>query len=359
MNFSNLSYLTITVLFSLGCYSQTTVLHAYENLEEPLHGYAESLERLKIISQTDLDLSLPASSFMKIAQENEGVLQADLLLAESSPEEVTTPEPEDERWSSFLPIWGEEAREKGHELPLPFGISGNFFYANRDIDVDSIDIDIKNVSVNLDSLTSAMVESEEMNWSMRFDAWILPFFNIYLLGGYTKQDSDVNFSLKGYNAPLLSLILPGRFTLKLDLDGTTFGGGTTLVGGYKQYYFAVDANYTFTDMEGDLLRTSKFDQTVKAFLLSTRVGWRTKIHSTKVNIWIGGTYWGISQIIDGKVELPILGIVDFEVDQSPSNPYSVHFGTHIEFTQHFNIIFDVGSNFDDMFSITPSLTYRF
>ena len=359
MNFSNFFYLTITVLFALGYYNQTPVLHANDNLEESLPNHTESLQPLKALSRTDLDLSLPASSFMKIVREDAGVIQPDLQLEPSRSEEATAPESEEERWSSFLPIWGEEARQKGHELPLPFGIAGNFFFANRDIDVDSIDIDIRNASFSLDSLVSVMVESEEMNWSMRFDAWILPFFNIYLLGGYTKQDSDVNFSLREYNAPLLSLLLPGRFTLNLDFDGTTFGGGTTLVGGYKQYYFAVDANYTFTDLEGDITRTSKLDQTVKAYLLSTRVGWRTKIRSTKVNIWIGGTYWGISQVIEGEVELPILGTVDFEVDQSPSNPYSVHFGTHIEFTQHFNIIFVVGSNFDDMFSVTPSLTYRF
>jgi hypothetical protein len=112
-------------------------------------------------------------------------------------------------------------------------------------------------------------------------------------------------------------------------------------------------------MEGDITRTSKLDQTINAYLISTRVGWRTKIRTTKVNVWVGGTYWGISQVIEGKVTIPILGTVDFEVDQSPSNPYSVHFGTHIEFTSNFNVIFDVGSNFDDMFSLTPSFIYRF
>lgn len=359
MNLSNLFYLSITVLCALGCYSQTPVLHAYDNLEDLLFNYAEPVGHSEVISQSDLDLSLPASSFMKIVQENEGVMQPYEKSASRHPEEATTTEPEEECWPSFLPIWGEEACKKGHELPLPFGIEGSFFFANRDIDVDSIDIDIRNASLNLDSLVSVMVESEELNWSMRFDAWILPFFNIYLLGGYTKQDSDVNFSMREYNAPLLSLLLPERFTLNLDFDGTTFGGGTTLVGGYKQYYFAVDANYTLSDMEGDITRTSKLDQTVNAFLFSTRVGWRTKIRTTKLNIWIGGTYWGISQVIDGEVELPILGTVDFEVDQSPANPYSVNFGTHIEFTPNFDVILDVGSNFDDMFSVTPHLTYRF
>ena len=350
MNHSKLCRITLTVLLTAWCSITAPVLHAYDNSEDTLLHCAESLECLKLHSPTDIDLSLPSSSFIKITQESQGVIKSDPKLYVKNPEDGTTPSPEEERWSSFLPIWGEEARKKGHVLPLTFGVAGSFFYANRDIDVDSIDIDIRNISLNLDSFVSAEVESEEKNWAMRFDAWILPFLNIYLLGGYTEQHSDVNFELGRLNVPL---------TLKLDLDGTTFGGGTTLVGGYKQYYLALDANYTFTDMEGDLIGTSKFDQTVNAILFSARLGWRTNIGKTRLNLWLGGTYWGISQVIDGKVELPILETIDFEVDQSPSNPISMHFGTMIEFTPNFNIILDVGSNFEDMFCLTPSLIYRF
>ena len=359
MNHPKLCCITIALLFAVWCSILLPVLHAYDNNEDMLLNCAGSLLCLNPLSPTDLDLSLYSSSFKKIVREDQGVVKPELKLSAKNHKDDAMPAPGEERWSSFLPIWGEEAREKGHELPLPFGVAGSFFYANRDIDVDSVDIKIRNIPLNLDNLASVMVESEELNWSMRFDTWILPFFNIYLLGGYTKQHSDVNFDLNRLNASLLPPIFPEKFTHRLDLDGTTFGGGTTLVGGYKQYYFAIDANYTISDMEGDITRTSKFDQTVNALLLSTRVGWRTRIRKTKLNIWFGGTYWGISQVIDGKVKLPILGTIDFEVDQSPSNPFSVHFGTHIEFTANFNIIFDFGSNFDDMFSITPSLIYRF
>ena len=80
MNFSHLFNLTVTGLFALGCYSQIPVLHAYENFEDLPLNYAEYFQGLKITSQTDLDLSLPADSFMKIAQKNEGVLQPDLQL---------------------------------------------------------------------------------------------------------------------------------------------------------------------------------------------------------------------------------------------------------------------------------------
>ena len=349
----------MALLFAVWCSIPTPVLHAYGDIDYTLLNCEESLECFDLLSPTVLDLSLPASSFKKIVQADQGVVKPDLKLSAKTLEDDAAPEPGEERWSSFLPIWGEEAREKGHELPLPFGVSGSFFYANRDIDVDSIDIDLRNISLNLDRLVSAEVESEEQNWAMRFDAWILPFFNVYLLGGYTKQHADVNFDLSRLNTSFLPGLAPEKSTLKLDLDGTTFGGGTTLVGGYKQYYLVLDANYTISDLKGDLTKNSKFDQTVNALLLSARIGWRTKIGKTKWNIWLGGTYWGISQVIDGKVDLPILGTVDFEVDQSPANPISMHFGTHIEFTPRCNIVLDVGSNFEDMYSITPSFMFRF
>jgi hypothetical protein len=105
------------------------------------------------------------------------------------------PDPDDRRWSSFLPIWGEEAKKRGYELPLPFGVSGSFFYGKRDIDVNSVDVDIKNITLNVDKYAFVKVRSKEKNWSMRFDAWVLPFLNVYLLGGYTQEHTDVNIDV--------------------------------------------------------------------------------------------------------------------------------------------------------------------
>lgn len=312
-----------------------------------------------LLSPKMIDQILLPADFKKIAQGDHEVLTPALLSAAASSQNKTRPTDDEQRWSSFLPIWGEEAREKGYELPLPFGVAGSFFYGNRDIDVDSVDVDIRNISLEVDRLADAEVDSTERNWSMRFDAWILPFLNLYILGGYTRQGSDVSFDLNLRNAPLLQFILPRHSSLRLDLDGTTFGGGTTLVGGYKQFYAAIDTNYTISDLKGDLTERSTFDQQVDALLFSTRVGWRTRVGTTKVNLWLGGTYWGISQTVNGDVQLPILGNIDFEVEESPAHPLSAHMGTHIEFTEHINLTCDVGSNFADMFSIVPALSYRF
>jgi len=312
-----------------------------------------------LLSPQVLDQSLLPADFKKITQEDQERLTPAILSATQISQDNIQPSEDQHRWSSFLPIWGEEAREKGYELPLPFGVAGSFFYGYRDIDVDSVDVDIRNISLAVDRLAHIDVKSEERNWSMRFDAWMFPFLNLYLLAGYTEQSSDVGVDLNLRTAPLLRFILPRHSSTNLDLNGTTFGGGTTLVGGYKQFYIAADTNYTVSNLKGDLTSSSTFDQTVDALLFSTRVGWRTNIGTTKVNLWLGGTYWGIAQTVNGDVQIPVLGNIDFEVEESPAHALSAHLGTHIEFTECFNFTFDVGANFVDMFSMVPALSYRF
>ncbi len=306
-----------------------------------------------------LDGTFTFAGFEGENREDQEIMDTVLKSLQEDSKDDTEGEKTKQRWSSFLPIWGEEARAMGHELPRPFGASAGFFYGNRDIDVDSVDIDIRNISLNLDGLADVKVKSTEENWSMRLDAWVVPFFNLYLLGGYTRQHSDVGLDLNLRKVSPLPPLIPRHFTIRLDLDGTTFGGGGTLVGGYKDYYCALDLNYTISDLKGDLTEQSSFDQTVDALLFSARLGWRTHVGSTKVNLWLGGTYWGISQTIDGDVEIPLLGKVDFRVEESPKSSVSMHFGAHVEFTESLQFICDVGSNFADIFTVTPSFMFRF
>ena len=120
-----------------------------------------------------------------------------------------------------------------------------------------------------------------------------------------------------------------------------------------------DTNYTISDLTGDLGDYNSLDEQVDALLVSARIGWRETIGTMKLNLWIGETYWGISQTIKGEVDVPLLGNVDFTVKESPEKSFSSHIGTHIEITKSFNFLCDVGSNFSDMFSVTPAFMYRF
>src|SRR6185369_12450498 len=53
-------------------------------------------------------------------------------------EEAPRPVPKPDRWSSFLPLMGDEARKLGIELPLPFGAGLVFYHLSRDIEVTDL-----------------------------------------------------------------------------------------------------------------------------------------------------------------------------------------------------------------------------
>jgi hypothetical protein len=94
-------------------------------------------------------------------------------------------------------------------------------------------------------------------------------------------------------------------------------------------------------------------------VVSARIGWWGTVGPKRLSAWIGGTYWGIAQTIDGTINVLNVGKVDFEVKESPESLFSMHVGTHVEVSQSFNLLLDVGSNFSALFSVTPAIMYRF
>jgi hypothetical protein len=69
-------------------------------------------------SKKKLDLSLPASSLKRIVQKDQRITENLLNVDALNKEESKNNPDDDERWSSFLPIWAEAAKKRGHELPL-------------------------------------------------------------------------------------------------------------------------------------------------------------------------------------------------------------------------------------------------
>jgi hypothetical protein len=112
----------------------------------------------------------------------------------------------------ILPFLGDEARKRGYVLPLPFGVSINYMDMRQNINVDSINftglsldgrIDcgkdpvckhavnniFANGPVSLDNAFQIGVghtrESSKTE-TLKLDAWLLPFMNVYGLVGHTE-----------------------------------------------------------------------------------------------------------------------------------------------------------------------------
>jgi hypothetical protein len=265
-----------------------------------------------------------------------------------------------DRWPYFLPVWGVDAEKRGHKLPHSIGVTPGFYSGKRHIAVDDPKVYIAGRTIPADRLTRIKVKSKELNWSVRLDAWIFPFLSLYALCGYTRQYTDASIGVnlidrfrrrRGANSKY--------FRLSVDLTGTTYGGGITLVGGYKKFFTALDSNYTISALQGDLIFGNKFSPDVRAQLCSIRFGWREKIGESHLNFWIGETYWDTTNEITGNPDIPVVGKVGFSLTESTERPWSTHIGTHLEITQTFQFMVDMGTNFRGLFCIAPAFIYRF
>ena len=265
-----------------------------------------------------------------------------------------------DRWPYFLPIWGADAEKRGHKLPYSFGVSPGFYLGKRHIKVTDPKVYIAGRTIPAAGLTNIKVKSREQNWSVRLDTWVFPFLSFYALCGYTRQHTDASIGVN-----LIDRIRSRRgagsryFRLSVDLTGTTYGGGITLVGGYKKFFTALDSNYTISALRGDLIFGNKFSPDVKALLCSIRLGWREKIGRSSLNLWIGETYWDTTNKITGNPYIPVVGRVGFSLTESTKRPWSTHIGTHIEITQTFQFMVDMGTNFRGLFCVTPVFMFRF
>ncbi len=249
-------------------------------------------------------------------------------------------------WRRVLPLFGAAARERGYELPLPFGVTANFMYIDTDFKVDSI-------SIGLGGAPPAEVSFLDFNedrasakiTTMRFDAWLLPFFNVYGVVGYTWANSalDVTIPIGPDPTPI---------HVEFKSEGITYGGGATLVGGYRNVFAMLDANYTFTDFD-------QFDSKISKWVVSGRVGVSGRLGSVKGQLWVGTMVIENELTLSGTLRTGI-GPVDpvrFKVEQSNEHPWNALVGGQWEISQSVNLMLEAG--FGHRMSVLVATGYRF
>jgi len=255
---------------------------------------------------------------------------------------------ENERWSSFLPLWGEEARERGHDLPLPFGIGANFMNIWQDYDIKSIHLTpLVPVPFPTDSVEVSTAEGKGYSVDGRLDVWLLPFLNLYGVVGYTEGESRATATIPG----LGNL----QFPFVLEYEGVTYGGGGTLAYGYKQLFASLDYNYTETQLD-------IADSRITAHVFTPRLGWHGKLGKLKGAAWLGTMYQGIAQEFRGTLDVSLPGApgpipVNYQVDQEPTDPWNLIMGLEWQISRHLHLVVEGGVIGREQ--ILSSLTFRF
>ncbi|MBW7984480.1 hypothetical protein [Enterobacillus tribolii] len=298
---------------------------------------------------------------------------------------------------SVLPFWGDEARAQGYDLPEPFGINVNYMNIRQNIDVDSIRFSglglgsgnsFTPLPSELFDISVGHTRERSKTETLKLDAWVLPFMNIYGLVGYTKGssvskvsvDSDPSKFSGNFLNTIISRVIHNMnqsgqlkdLDFTLDFKGVTYGAGTVLAGGYKNWFFLTDINYTQT-------RFDILDGSIDAFTVSPRVGYKFDIPEmpalhlgpTKLSVWVGSMYQDVQQEFRGSLSdlnMPaelqqLMKLADsdgkgrFKVKQHLESPWNVLLGTQYEITRNFNVATEFG--FADRNSFFVSAEYRF
>ena len=280
-----------------------------------------------------------------------------------------------DRW---FPLLGDKAVQMGYELPEPFGIGINYMNIRQNISVDSINfsglgLGKLNFPSNLFNIDASKTRQYSKTTTLRLDAWLLPFWNLYGIVGKTRGHSisaiGVDSDPSQFKGDFLNQLISGvvhnmhnagqfdNLNFELKFKGTTYGVGTVLAGGVGDWYGLVDFNYTQT-------RFDILDGSINAFTLSPRVGYRFTtpgiraigLEPGKLNVWVGTMYQDVQQEFKGSLnDLAMPGSLQqlmalanrngngrFDVKQHLQSPWNVLAGAQYSITRHFNIAAGTG-----------------
>ncbi|QPB80896.1 hypothetical protein EHE21_16585 [Proteus sp. GOKU] len=273
--------------------------------------------------------------------------------------------------SRVLPIWGDEARARGYDIPEPFGASYSYMNLRQDIIVDKIGFIMPENPETAKALKIDAGHTREKSEThmLKLDSWVFPFLNVYGLYGKTKGTS--NTTLAGGSLGPISLdgLLKDK-PFKLDFEGKTYGAGFTLAGGYNQFFTTFDLNYTKTNL--DIL-----DGDIKALIISPRVGYEFVFEplisgqgNTKLQVWTGAMYQDITQRFKGDINglnLPpdFAGFIEamgdpnmkFDVEQHLAHKWNQTVGARLEVTRNFNVITELGFNNRNSFFVSGEFRF--
>jgi len=179
----------------------------------------------------------------------------------------------------ILPFWGQELTDRNIEFQLPFGVNVNYVHNSMDLELTHFAITDENGNpigedfINPETLNFTKTSAITNGINIRFDTWILPFFNVYGLYSETKGRTEVALAPLNMN-----------FNTTAKFDATTWGIGTTFVYGWNDYFVNLDANYSKS-------KSNLLNKSLGFFVGSARIGRRVKFdNGMKLSVYMGAMY---------------------------------------------------------------------
>jgi len=252
---------------------------------------------------------------------------ADTSLVKSAPEPVTRAalEKEFETASTVkldlhrtLPLWADDVRKLGFELPKTYGVG--VIGMLQDGEFDLLDVGIGGISVVDDfpllERYGNKAESSISTIQVRADFWVLPFLNLSVLGGNLETDSDVTLHFTPVFQALYKLKtgddLPKFVQAPAATTASTVGIGLTT--GFKYENMVMSASLTYAETV-----TNETKSEIEALVFVGMVGY--DFGDMGMQILSGIQYLDTDRTIRGQIDLgedkdPLVFTVDVGIEET-------------------------------------------
>ena len=276
-------------------------------------------------------------------------------------------------WEHKLPFLAQKVIDAGYDLPLPYG--AGLTYANVDQAqlLRSLQVGINGRDVvPLEFVSFENAQSESNSYNVKADTWLFPFLNVYAMLGKLDGDAAMDIYLDGNGMldhldisctglppnPLCPLLGDKTFLLpiKTNFEGTTYGVGATLAGGWKGWFVAVPLNVTYADMQGsstDGLNYTITPRAGKVFNLGRK---------GNLALFAGGNYLNSDLTIDGLYEFDTPeGTLSFDyiIDQENKDRWNLLLGFNWDINKRFSWSAEYNGFIGSRDAIITSINWRF
>jgi hypothetical protein len=276
-------------------------------------------------------------------------------------------------WEHKLPFLAQKVIDEGYDLPLPYGVGLTFADVDQSQLLRSLQVGINGREViPFDFVSFENARSESNSYSVKADAWIFPFMNVFAMLGKLDGEAPMDIYLDGNGmlehldisctglppSPLCPLLGDKTFLLPIrtGFEGNTYGIGATFAAGWKGWFLAIPLNATYADMQGSSTDGLNYTATPRAgrvFNLGRK---------GNLSLFAGGNYLNSDLTIDGLFEYETPeGTLSFDyiIDQENKDKWNLLVGFNWDINKRLSWSAEYNGFIGSRDAIISSLNWRF
>ncbi len=231
----------------------------------------------------------------------------------------------------IFPFLGEKARERGKELPPPFGVMYVTNWMDSDWQFQSAAVSVGNAPwIDIQSAQDFTMDLQIKTNGVKADLWVFPFMD--LMVGAGKVNVDATLGLRDIPVEVGVNPAQGDAIVPMTFDGNYYSLGTVLAGAYKRLYGAADLNWVKTSLKGDASLSADGFWT---FTAAPKIGYNAGLSQ----IYVGARYISKNEHYYGTVKTANGLDLGFDVKIKTSS-WSPNFGMRTVIRQRWEVFME-------------------